>query len=150
MYATKGGSDYRCVDSQLWPYLPTPVAAVEEGWKTMFGGLDRLNRTVTSRGGKLIVAMIEPVPVPYSRFALDRAVRASYPGGKALSFDLSLARRKLSAYTSNHGLPFVDVSAALQACGGKDYYYPADEHFNANGHRCLAEYLDANRDTLFR
>jgi len=149
MYATKGGSDYRCIDSQLWPYLTTPVAAVEEGWKTMIGGLDRLNRTVTSRGGKLIVAMIEPMPVTYGRFALDRAVRASYPGGKALSFDESLARLRLSAYTSNRGLPFLDVSAVLQACGGNDHYYPADEHFNANGHRCLAGYLEAHRDTLF-
>jgi len=149
MYATKGGSDYRCVDSQLWPYLPIPITAVEEGWKTMFRGLDWLNQTVTSRGGKLIVGMIEPMPVPYGRFALDRAVRASFPGGKALSFDLSLARMKLSAYASNKGVPFVHVTEGLQVCGGTDHYYPADEHFNANGHRCLADYLSSNRDTLF-
>ena len=150
MYLTRGGTDFRCVDNQLWPYLPTNVPAVDEGWNTMFAGLDRLHRDVVSRGGKLIVAMIEPTPVPYGSFALDRAVRASYPGGKALSFDLSRARTRLSAYTANRGLRLVDVTAALHACGGRNHYYPADEHLNANGHRCIAEYLEANRDALFQ
>ena len=27
---------------------------------------------------------------------------------------------------------------------------PADEHLNANGHRCIAQYLDAKRDSLFK
>ena len=149
MYATRGGRDYRCVDSQLWPYLTTPVPAVNEGWRKMLAGLDRLNRTVTSRGATLVVGMIEPVPVPYGRFAVDRAVRASFPGGKGLSFDLSIPRTRLAAYASEHGLAFVDGSVALRACGGEDHYYPADEHFNANGHRCLAEYLAAHSATLF-
>ena len=150
MYLTRGGSDFRCVDNQLWPYLPTDVPAVEKGWQTMLAGLDRLNRDVVARGGKLIVAMIEPTPVPYGSFALDRAVRASYPGGKALSFDLSRPRERLSKYASSRGFPLIDVTAALHACGGQNHYYPADEHLNANGHRCIAQYLDANGDSIFR
>ena len=149
MYATTGGNDYRCLDSQLWPYLRVPVSAVEAGWKAVVAGLDQMNQTVTSRRGKLIVAMIEPTPVPYGRFALNRAVRASFPGAKALAFDLSLARIRLSAYARSRGLAFLDVTAALQACGGTDHYFPADEHFNANGHRCLADYLNASGNSFF-
>src|SRR5439155_26652594 len=113
MYLITVGSDCRSVENQLWPYLPMTIPAVEQGWQTMLAGLDRLNRDVIARGGKLIVAMIEPTPVPYGSFALDRAVRASYPGGKALSFDLSRPRVRLAKYTACHGSPLIDLPAAL-------------------------------------
>ena len=120
-----------------------------EGWKANFSGLDRINRLVSARGGKLVVGVIEPFPLPYGNWAMQRAIRATYPGAKQVSLDLALARTRLRTYTSAHGLPLLDVTEALNGCGGSDHYYPADEHFNDVGHQCLAGYLDAHRDELF-
>ena len=149
MYLTRGGSNFLCIDNQFWPYVPAKIPAVEEGWNATFTALDRMNQIVTERGAHLIVAMIEPYPFPYGRFAVERAIRANYPGGKALALDLSLPLRRLGGYATSHGLPFVNISDVVRASGGDDEYYPHDEHFNAKGHRCLADYLDAHRDTLF-
>jgi hypothetical protein len=149
MYLTRGGSDFRCIDNQFWPYVPMTIPAVEEGWKATFTALDRMNDTVTARGARLIVAMIEPYPFPYGQFTVERAIRANYPGGKAVPLDLSLPLKRLNGYARSRGLPFVNISDVVRACGGDDEYYPYDEHFNAKGHRCLADYLDAQRDKLF-
>lgn len=149
MYLTRGGSDFRCIDNQFWPYVPMTIPAVEEGWTATFTALDRMNETVTRRGARLIVAMIEPYPFPYGRFVVERAIRANYPGGKAVPLDLSLPLKRLAGYAKSRGLPFVNISDVVRACGGDDEYYPFDEHFNVKGHRCLADYLDAQRDTLF-
>ncbi len=149
MYLTRGGSDFRCIDNQFWPYIPMSIPAVEQGWTATFAALDRMNATVTARGARLVIAMIEPYPFPYGRLAVERAIRANYPGGKAVSLDLSLPLKRLGEYASSRGHPFVNISDVVRACGGNDEYYPYDEHFNAKGHRCLAEYLDAQRDMLF-
>jgi hypothetical protein len=149
MYLTRGGSDFRCIDNQFWPYAEMKIPAVEEGWAATFTALDRMNDTVKQRGARLIVAMIEPYPFPYGRLAVERAVRATYPGGKAVPLDRSLPLKRLGRYAASRGLPFVNISDVVRACGGNDEYYPFDEHFNAKGHRCLADYLDAQRDTLF-
>jgi hypothetical protein len=108
-----------------------------------------MQRTVTMRGGQLLVAMIEPFPAAYGAFAMTRAVRANYPGGKALPLDLSLPHKRLEAFAASRGVAFIDLSEALRECGGQDHYYLSDSHFNANGHRCVEHYLDAHRDTLF-
>jgi len=63
--------------------------------------------------------------------------------------DLSLPLKRLRTYAASRDLPFVNVSDVVRECGGDDEYYPYDEHFNAKGHRCVADYLDAHRDTLF-
>ncbi|PYR69717.1 MAG: hypothetical protein DMF88_05155 [Acidobacteria bacterium] len=149
MYLTPGGADVRCLNNSFWPYVKTRIPAVEEGWRSMFEGLDRLNRTVTRRGGTLLVGMIEPFPVPYGSFAMARAIRANYPGGKALPLDLALPHTRLAAFAASRGIAFVDFSEALRGCGGRDHYYPSDSHFNAVGHRCVAAYIDAHQDTLF-
>ena len=149
MYFTRGGSEYRCIDNQFWPYVPAHIPAVEDGWKAMFEGLDRLHGTITERGARLIVSMIEPFPIPYGMWTTQSVIRANYPGGKALSLDPSLPRNRLRAYAASRGLTFVDISEVLRGCGGHDHYYPHDEHFTANGHRCLAEYLDSHQEMLF-
>jgi hypothetical protein len=149
MYLTRGGSDFHCIDNQFWPYVPMSIPPVEQGWTATFTALDRMNATVTARGARLIIAMIEPYPFPYGRIAVERAIRSNYPGGKAVPLDLSLPLKRLSAYATSRGLPFVNISDVVRACGGDDEYYPFDEHFNAKGHRCLAEYLDGQRDRLF-
>jgi hypothetical protein len=150
MYLARGGDNYLCMDTQFWPYVPQRIPAVEEGWTANFAGLDRINRVVTARGGTLIVGVIEPFPLAYGNWAMQRAIRASYPGAKRVPLDLGLARSRLRAYASARGLRLLDVTEALNRCGGSGHYYPADEHFNAAGHQCLAGYLDAHRDELFR
>jgi len=149
MYLTRGGSEFRCIDNQFWPYVPAIIPPVEEGWTATFTALDRMKETLEHRGARLIVAMIEPYPFPYGRLAVERAIRANYPGGKAVPLDLSLPLKRLRTYAASRGLPFVNVSDVVRECGGDDEYYPYDEHFNAKGHRCVAEYLDSHRDTLF-
>jgi len=149
MYFTRGGSEPRCLNNSFWPYVEARIPAVEEGWRVLFDGLDTMNRTMTERGGTLLVAMIEPFPAAYGTFAMARAIRANYPGGKAVPLDLSLPHNRLQAFATRHGLKFMDISEALRECGGQDHYYPSDSHFNANGHRCLAAYINARQDALF-
>src|SRR5207244_2100112 len=131
------------------PYVEARIPAVEEGWRVLLDGLDTMNRTITERGGTLLVAMIEPFPAAYGTFAMSRAIRANYPGGKAVPLDLSLPHNRLQAFATGHGLRFLDVSEVLRECGGQDHYYPSDSHFNANGHRCLAASISARQDALF-
>jgi len=149
MYLTRGGSEFRCIDNQFWPYVPAVIPPVEEGWSATFTALDRMQETLELRGARLIVAMIEPYPFPYGRLAVERAIRSNYPGGKAAPLDLSLPLKRLRTYAASRDLPFVNVSDVVRECGGDDEYYPYDEHFNAKGHRCVADYLDTHRDTLF-
>ena len=94
MYLTPGGDNYLCMDTQFWPYVPQRIPAVEEGWTANFAGLDRINRLVSARGGKLVVGVIEPFPLPYGNWAMQRAIRATYPGAKQVSLDLALARTR--------------------------------------------------------
>ena len=149
MYFTPGGSEPRCINNSFWPYVKARIPAVEEGWRVLFQGLDTMNRTITERGGTLLVARIEPFPAAYGKFAMARAIRANYPGGKAVPLDLSLPRNRLQDFATRHGLTFVDISDVLRGCGGQDHYYPSDSHFNANGHQCLSAYLSARQDSLF-
>ena len=149
MYLTPGGDNYLCMDTQFRAYVPQRIPAVEDGWTATASGLDRSNQIVSARGARLIVAMIEPFPVPYGNWAMQRAIRATYPGAKRVPLELDRARNRLRAYTSARGLPLLDVTQVLNECGGTDHYYPADEHFSDVGHRCRAGYLDAHRDELF-
>ena len=55
MYFTRGGSEYRCIDNQFWPYVPLHIPAVEDGWKAMFEGIARYRESFSGgsalRGG---------------------------------------------------------------------------------------------------
>jgi hypothetical protein len=149
MYLSSGGAEPLCLNTSFWPYVAAHIPAVEEGWHGALKGLDELNAMVTERGGKLAIALIEPFPVAYGEFAMERAVRANYPGGKRVPLDLSQPRRRLLEYAANRKLTFIDLSDALRECGGENDYYPSDSHFNVAGHRCVAAYLDKNQTAWF-
>lgn len=149
MYLVSGKSDFRCIDDMYWPYLKTDIPAVEESWVLLFQGLDQMRSYTERFGGRLIVGLIEPYPVSYGNFALDRVVRFNYPGGKGISLDVAIPRERLRDYAVKNGDSFVDFSMVLRECGGTDHYYPSDLHLAARGHRCIADYLTAHANELF-
>ena len=61
--------------------------------------------------------------------------------GPRRRFDDERRRRWLAAWAATAGMPFLDLSDALDAAGGERLYLPNDAHWNRDGHAVAATAL---------
>ncbi len=131
---------FELLDDNLRPSLINLPPVMNRAWTQLEADLLKLRDAVAARGAELVVAVI-PALQAVEPAALARSL--AYTKYEAADFDLDQPYRWLSEFAEQQGLPLVcplaDFRAAAEA--GTPLYLPGDLHFNAAGHRLMAEAL---------
>lgn len=121
----------------------------DDDWRVTEILLERMRRFVADRGSKLVLVRIPSrmsVEDPAWTAAKERFCGDAAAGdGGCGTLDRAHTARRLSAYASAHGIPYVDPEADLRASAerGEVVYLPEDIHLSRLGHARVGERLAA-------
>jgi hypothetical protein len=120
-------------------FLAQPPPDIARGWTLSFALLAELCGRVAATGARCAVVLVP------DRYQVDAALWGRHVarlGLDAAAFDLERPQRLFATWSSETGIPVIDLLPELQARNRDNtFYYEIDAHWNEAGHALVAETL---------
>ncbi|HVP11343.1 MAG TPA: GDSL-type esterase/lipase family protein [Phycisphaerae bacterium] len=129
---------FELLDDNLQASLINPPPPVQRAVAQVKSDLLRLDASVRSHRGRLLVAMIPSLQAVTPEELVNSIAYTRYD---VADFDMDAPYRMLGRFFAEHDIPFVDPLPAFRAAHarGAALYLAGDLHFNREGHRLFAE-----------
>ncbi len=102
-------------------------------------------RQTTLEALERITKLCRQNDVEFRIVSIPSMEQVNFPTDLGKEFQRDLPQRYLSEFAASHSVPYLDLLPGLASVrdSGREMYYPADGHFNNEGHRVVGGLLSA-------